>query len=157
MGIALKSDTYMALLLFPQVMSEPKSQCTNRVRYDYSELRPYSTAYLPDFLADRFDVTMEQKRAAARARWRRPSAIPCRTTAPGGVSLRRGKVRYARMPVWMLNTKWQGKVFLFAMNGQTGRLVRCLPMSRAKFWGLFAAIAVPLSALTLLLVKLLLA
>lgn len=62
MGIALKSDTYMALLLFPQVMSEPKSQCTNRVRYDYSELRPYSTAYLPDFLADRFDVTMEQRR-----------------------------------------------------------------------------------------------
>lgn len=61
------------------------------------------------------------------------------------------------MPVWMLNTKWQGKVFLFAMNGQTGRLVKCLPMSRAKFWGLFAAIAVPLSALTLLLVKLLLA
>lgn len=43
------------------------------------------------------------------------------------------------------------------MNGQTVRLVGGLPMSRAKFWGLFAAIAVPLSTLTLLLVKLLLA
>ena len=24
------------------------------------------------------------------------------------------------LPVWMLHTKWQGKDYLFAMNGQTG-------------------------------------
>ena len=41
----------------------------------------------------------------------------------------------------------QGKDFLFAMNGQTGKLVGDLPISRGKFWGLFAAIAVPLSVL----------
>ena len=51
------------------------------------------------------------------------------------------------MPVWMLNTKWKGKDFLFAMNGQTGKLVGDLPVSWGRFWGLFAAIAVPLSVL----------
>lgn len=61
--------------------------------------------------------------------------------------LRRGKVHYALMPVWMLNTKWQGKDFLFAMNGQTGKLVGDLPMSWGEFWGTFAAIAVPLSVI----------
>ena len=134
--------------------------------YDYSELRPFSTAYLPGFLADRFDVTVEQSRERADRRCAGTLEASLRGTVQGygtclrtggGVSLRRGKVRYALMPVWMLNTKWQGKDFLFAMNGQTGRLVGDLPVSKAKFWGLFAAIAVPLSALTSLLVKLLLA
>lgn len=59
------------------------------------------------------------------------------------------------MPVWMLNTKWNGKDFLFAMNGQTGRLVGELPVSRGRFWALFAAIAVPLSVVSSVLFTLL--
>ena len=55
------------------------------------------------------------------------------------------------MPVWMQNTKRKGKDFLFAMNGQTGKLVGDLPVSWGKVWGLFAAIAAPLSALGSLL------
>ena len=47
----------------------------------------------------------------------------------------------------MLNTKWHGKDFLFAMNGQTGKLVGDLPVDKGRFWGMFAAIAVPLSAI----------
>ena len=63
------------------------------------------------------------------------------------VNLKRGKVHYALMPVWMLNTKWKGKDFLFAMNGQTGKLVGDLPVSWGRFWSLFAAIVAPLSVL----------
>lgn len=63
----------------------------------------------------------------------------------GSAELERGKVHYALMPVWMLNTKWQGKDFLFAMNGQTGKLVGDLPVSWGKFWGMFAGIAAILS------------
>ena len=29
--------------------------------YDYKELKPFSTAYLPILLADKFDVTVEQR------------------------------------------------------------------------------------------------
>ena len=71
------------------------------------------------------------------------------------VLLEKLKVHYALMPVWMLNTKWNGKDFLFAMNGQTGRLVGELPVSRGRFWALFAAIAVPLSVLSSVLFTLL--
>ena len=63
------------------------------------------------------------------------------------VHLRRGKVHYALMPVWMLNTKWHGKDFLFAMNGQTGKLVGDLPINWLKVLGVFAAIAIPLALL----------
>ena len=44
----------------------------------------------------------------------------------------------------MSGISWQGKNFLFAMNGQTGKLVGDLPSSRSKALGIFAAIAAPL-------------
>ena len=124
--------------------------------YDYRELKPFSTAYLPGFLADKYDVSVEQCRERADRRCEGTFASAMRrsvrrydtcTVKELNVHLRRGKVQYALMPVWMLNTKWKGKDFLFAMNGQTGRLVGDLPVSWGKFWGLFAAIAVPLAAL----------
>ena len=63
------------------------------------------------------------------------------------IRLRRGKVHYALLPVWMLHTKWNDKDFLFAMNGQTGKLVGDLPTDMGKFWAIFAAITVPVSAI----------
>ena len=71
------------------------------------------------------------------------------------IRLKRGKVHYALLPVWMLHTKWNGKDFLFAMNGQTGRLVGDLPTDMGKFWTTFAAIAVPVTALATLILHIL--
>ena len=125
--------------------------------YNYKELQQFSTAYLPGFLADRFDVPVEQCRERADKRCEGTFAAALRRTVKHydtctvkelNVNLKRGKVHYALMPVWMLNTKWKGKDFLFAMNGQTGKQVGDLPVSWGKFWGLFAAIAIPLSALS---------
>lgn len=124
--------------------------------YDYQELKSFSTAYLPGFLADKFDVTVEQCRQRADQRCEGTLSAALRDTVTGyhtctlihdSVNLKRGKVHYALMPVWMLNTKWKGKDFLFAMNGQTGKLVGDLPVSWGRFWSLFAAIVAPLSVL----------
>ena len=124
--------------------------------FDYGELKPFSTAYLPGFLADKFDVTVADSQERADQRCTGTLVEALRNTVTGydtctltdsSVNLKRGKVHYALVPVWMLNTKWKGKEFLFAMNGQTGKLVGDLPISWGKFWGLFAAIAVPLSVL----------
>ena len=124
--------------------------------YDYSELKPFSTAYLPGFLADKFDVSVEQSRERADERCRKTLQSALLESVQGYEScvpvsentrLRRGRVHYALLPVWMLNTRWQDRDFLFAMNGQTGKMVGDLPTSRGKFWGLFAAVAVPLAAL----------
>ena len=133
--------------------------------YDYSELKPFSTAYLPGFLADKFDMTVEQSRDRADQRCQRTLERALQNSVHGyqtcipvnsHVRLRRGKVHYALMPVWMLNTKWNGKDFLFAMNGQTGKLVGDLPVSQGRFWALFAAIAAPLAAISAAAVLLLL-
>lgn len=124
--------------------------------YDYKELKPFSAAYLPGFLADRFDVSVEESSQRADERCENTLAAALQSTVTGyescvrrggSIRLRRGKAHYALMPVWMLNTKYRGGDYLFAMNGQTGKLVGDLPMSWGRFWATFAAIAVPLSIL----------
>ena len=61
-------------------------------------------------------------------------------------------MHYALLPVWMLSTKWNGESFLFAMNGQTGKLVGDLPTDRGRYWSTFGAIAgVVTVALTVIL------
>lgn len=129
--------------------------------FDYAQLRPFSTAYLPGYLADKYDVTIDDSRDRADTRCRETLAQALRDTVTGygacvtereDIALRRGKVHYALLPVWMLSTKWHGQDFLFAMNGQTGKLVGNLPTDRSRFWGMFAAIAAPLTvALTAIL------
>ena len=131
--------------------------------FDYAQLRPFSTAYLPGYLADKYDVTIDDSRDRADTRCSETLAQALRDTVTGygacvtereDIALRRGKVHYALLPVWMLSTKWRGQDFLFAMNGQTGKLVGDLPVDKGRFWGMFAAIAVPLSVLSSVIVLL---
>ena len=61
-------------------------------------------------------------------------------TESSSMHLETGKIRYAMMPVWLLSTRYRGKVYKFAMNAQTGKFVGELPISWRKFWGIFALI-----------------
>ena len=124
--------------------------------YDHAELKPFSAACLTDFPAEQHGVTAGDcaRRADVRCAAVLTDALRAAVTGYDGCTvmaqsctLRRGRVRYALLPVWMLNTKWNGRGYLVAINGQTGRLVGELPMSWGKFWGLFAAVAVPLAAI----------
>ena len=124
--------------------------------YNYDDLKPFSTAYLPGFLADKFDVSADKSRERADVRCLGSLKKALQGTVTGYATcfprgehadIQRGKVHYALLPVWMLNTKWQGKDFLFAMNGQTGKLVGDLPVDKGRYWAMFFAIAVPLSAM----------
>ena len=128
--------------------------------YDYADLKPFSTAYLPGFLADKYDVSVAGSRDRADSRCAASLEMALRRTADQydvciplnqNIRLKRGKVHYALLPVWMLHTKWNGKDFLFAMNGQTGKLVGDLPTDMGKLWTTFAAIAAPVTALAALL------
>lgn len=62
---------------------------------------------------------------------------------------------YALLPVWLLNTTWNGQNFVFAMNGQTGKMAGDLPLDKAAYkkWllGLTGIIGTVLSVIFLLL------
>lgn len=129
--------------------------------YDYSELKPFSMAYLSGFLADKYDVSIEDcyGRVDERCKKTLEDALrdavtgydTCRKTG-SSIQLNRGKVHYALMPVWLLTTKWKDQNFLFAMNGQTGKMVGALPSGMGRLLGLFAAVAIPLITISVAIV-----
>ncbi len=116
--------------------------------YDYSELKPFSTAYMPGFLADKYDVEAQEcgKRMEERCKESLENAITSsvkgytrRETTEKQLIVKKGDVHYAMLPVWLLATKWNDQNFLFAMNGQSGKLVGDLPLDKKKYWTYFGA------------------
>ena len=115
--------------------------------FDHAREVAFSAAYLPGYQAERYDVTAEGAKPRADERIRR-SVIDSLTETVSGytsvsmesasVRIGDGSVRNVLMPVWMLNTKWKGETYTFAMNGQTGRIVGNLPVDGglALKWGL---------------------
>ena len=110
--------------------------------YDYKELKPFTNAYLTGYLADKYDVSAKDNadRAMKRAKESTKNALYQDVKGYDNVFPKRenirvtqGKAYYAMMPVWMLNTSWNGKDYKFAMNGQTGKPVGELPMDKGKF------------------------
>ena len=128
--------------------------------YDYRAFQPFSTAYLPGYMADKYDEDADTCQARAHSRMQNSvsSELSASITGYNSVSTLSENIHidytakhYALLPVWMLHTKWQGKDYLFAMNGQTGKLVGDLPVDKRKVAAWFAGISVPLMILLAIL------
>ncbi len=110
--------------------------------FDFSEVVDFQTAYLAGYLADKYDVDAERSVERANERIRRSAedafsetvkGYTTVTKETGSIQLQNGKVSYALFPVWLLSTTWNGQNYLFAMNGQTGRMVGDLPLDKAAY------------------------
>ncbi len=123
--------------------------------FDAQKACDFEIAYLSGYQAERHDVDADVCKARANERIRqsvesvfRDTVMGYATVVPSGGSVRLNKraVRQVLMPVWMLNTKYRDKVYTFAMNAQTGRLIGDLPVDTGRFlkWlgGLFLALGV---------------
>ena len=111
--------------------------------FDYSDAVDFKTAYLAGYLADKYDVTAENSKDRAERRIRNSVMSYLRDSVAGyntveekgnNYRLRRSSASYALLPVWILNTTWNGEKYVFAMNGQTGKFVGNLPMDKGLYW-----------------------
>ena len=132
--------------------------------FDHSKAVDFQTAYLAGYLADKYDVESQQCIERANQRVRKSTEDAFAATTIGyttvvpehtGIQLKDGRIHYALYPVWLLSTKWQGKNYLFAMNGQTGKMAGDLPvdksLARKWFWGITAAVSAAAMLLSYLL------
>jgi len=132
--------------------------------YDFTKAVDFQTAYLSGFLADRYDVDAQQSIDRANQRIRTSTENAFAATVNGynsvipvstNIQLQNGKAKYALYPVWLLNTDWNGKKYIFAMNGQNGKMAGDLPMDKAAFWkwflGLTGIVSAAVFAMTYLL------
>lgn len=110
--------------------------------FDMNEAVPFETAYLAGFLADKYDVSDTQSTERANERVKRSVEDAFMDTVNGYTSVTvqdssvttiNANARYALLPVYILNTTWKGKKYVFGMNGQTGKFVGNLPLDKGKF------------------------
>ncbi len=113
--------------------------------FDISQGVDFNTAYLAGYLADRYDVGVDQSIPRANERIKSSALDAFRDTVNGytcvnpvfaNVNSTNGNYKYALYPVWLLNTSWNGKKFTFAINGQTGKIVGDLPVDKGAIWKL---------------------
>lgn len=128
--------------------------------FDYSQIVDFETAYLSGFLADKYDV--EAVEGQDRVKQRVTSSVNSlisntligyHTVMPINTRLnvKHGNAKYVLLPVWMLHTKYKDKTYVFAMNGQTGKMTGTFPICPKRSFGWFAGIWAGVTAVMTLL------
>ena len=121
--------------------------------FDISQAVDFETGYLSGYFADRYDVKAEEQKNRINGRVQQSTEDSFRATVTGyntvtteqaNLRYSHAKARYALYPVWLLTTTWQDQNYLFAVNGQTGKIVGNLPLDKgayAKWLGIITVIA----------------
>jgi hypothetical protein len=108
------------------------------------------------YVADKYDVDAAASIGRANERIKNSTEAVFASSVEGystvtpkssNVRIFDGGAKYALLPVWLLSTGWNKQQYLFAMNGQTGKLVGDLPMDKGAFWAWLGGVAAGVAAL----------
>lgn len=133
--------------------------------YDWKDLIDFKTSYLSGYFADKYDVDSNNTYERANERINKSIASSLDSTVIGysscirqglSVSLSNKSVKYALLPVWFLNTTWNGEKYHFVMNAQTGKFAGNLPIDKKLYnkwlWGLTAIIGAIATIIALVII-----
>lgn len=125
--------------------------------FDYKELKEFNTSFLAGFLSEKFDVDKDSAYKNTKLRIEEDSKEYLKKDMIGYQSIniknntndiKINEIKYVLLPVFVLNIKYNDKIYRFSMNGQTGKLVGEIPVDKKK---LLLAILITFS-LSLLLI-----
>ncbi len=109
--------------------------------YDYKGLENFTYEYMAGFLAEKYDVEFDKSFERAKKRVENSTVDELRNTIHGyssvsvsdkNVNVHLSNHEYVLLPVWLLNIKYKDKLYKFAMNGQTGKMVGNVPINGGK-------------------------
>ena len=109
--------------------------------FDVRGMKPFDSAYLSGYVADRYDEDVQA--CYPRAARRMPSStrsafanttggFESPTPVYDGLKVYDASAAYVLFPVWLFNSEYDGKKYRYAVNGQTGKVVGELPISTSK-------------------------
>ena len=124
--------------------------------FDYTRARPFNMAYLSGFYADKYDVAKEQVFPRIKQRmFTNNGTMLDSTTNYMALTARRQLDRidtlswdYMMLPVWFMTFDYKGKLWEYAVNGQSGKAAGELPVSKGKL----AAFCILIASLIILAV-----
>ena len=109
--------------------------------FHYEDLIPYNHAYLSGFYAEKYDEESDKvlPEAETRAKTTAENVLrddaklyATKTIMSNGLESSLLNKTYALLPVWMVNVKYKDKLYIFAMNGQTGEFIGNIPLDKTK-------------------------
>ncbi len=109
--------------------------------YNYSDLKEFKPAYLAGFIAEKYDYDEQEMLPRAKAKIEDYVDSFIRSTSYQYASISFGykdidtkneNAYYSLLPIWMVYYDYKGKDYVFAMNGQTGKVVGKPPISKRK-------------------------
>lgn len=131
--------------------------------FEYKDLIKFDYSYLSGFLAEKYDVDSSEALKIANSRAENSSKEELRKEVSktgytsiiklsNNVEIKLDKEEYILLPVWMLNIKYKDKIYTFAMNGQTGKLIGDIPVDKKKAV-IFAALIFAASLIVLIIIN----
>lgn len=145
-----QTDTYLAIregnMVFNKIPVDGSVRFDNAIMnsiepFEYKDLTEFSHSYLSGFLAEKYDVDGDAAMKDADERAKNSTTDVLKGSIGGYTSvmitnanhnLNLLNKEYILLPVWMLNIKYQDKMYTFAMNGQTGKMVGNIPIDKKK-------------------------
>ena len=109
--------------------------------FNYNKLVEFSPAYMAGYYAEEYNEN--DKVTRTRATERAKQTMSSKMEQEAGIyavkrvlsydeNLSEVNAKYAMLPVWLLNVTYKGKEYLYAINGETGKVVGKLPISIQK-------------------------
>lgn len=128
--------------------------------FSYSDLTQFEMPYLSGYVSEKYNYTSDEMRERAEKRVREYIHDTAMKTIAGystvnvineDTNLKGENAVYTLFPVWMLNYSYKGEQFMFAINGQTGKKVGKLPISKGKLAAWFGGITAASFAIIMLM------
>jgi DNA-directed RNA polymerase subunit RPC12/RpoP len=128
--------------------------------YSYQDLKDFNLPYLAGYIAEKYDFTDSDMLPRIKERVSRyvDSYLTSTISGYSSVSYHRKNINvikknadYTLLPIWMVCYDYRKAEHIFAMNGQTGKIVGRPPLSKAKIFAWFTGV----SAASFLLMRLL--
>lgn len=110
------------------------------------DIKKFEMPYLSGYISEKYGYSSEELQERVENRLYKYSEQMAENTINGyatvnitnkAVNLNKKNAKYVLMPVWLLNYRYNNENYTFAMNGQTGKIVGKLPISKSKVAGWF--------------------
>ncbi len=121
--------------------------------FNYSDLKDFEMPYLSGFQSEKYNYDSVQMAPRVEKRIQDYIYREVRNTITGyssvsviknDATLNRRSATYTLLPVWLLTYRYKNENYMLTINGQTGKQVGTLPISKEKmvtwFWGISAGL-----------------
>ena len=124
--------------------------------FDIRDHKEFLSGYLAGYKAEKYDVSKEENQKRANVRIKEGTVDALRKTVTGysNVTVYDSKIllsnqlcNYALYPIWMLTVNWEENNYIFAVNGDTGKVAGKYPISKLKVALVVALITIACLAL----------